>query len=341
MTPIIKLLQTFARMDETILLKGQTGTGKSRLAAWAHDQSSRSGPLEVVDLQTIPESTQIGELFGWKKGAFTGAEHEHVGFVGRAETGTLFIDEIDKLSMRAQAALLQLLETKTYRRLGEHAHHDADVRFVVGTNVSLPDKVARGEFRSDLYYRINVLTVGLPSLDRRKDEIRDWAMYMLARRDPHARFDREALDVIHGRQWPGNLRQLDNVVRRAYAVAHATGLTKASGVYVGAEHVQQALSVEAEIVVSTGSAQLKEAAMAVAKVALERYERDECTDPQDIQGFWGLVMVAALERGASVETIFEMFGRSRLVECRNHHRTLRREAERGARLLRCLQSRPS
>lgn len=341
MTPIIELLDTYARLDETLLLKGQSGTGKSRLAAWAHERSGRAGPLETVDLQVIPESTQVGELFGWRKGAFTGAEHDHEGFVGRAEGGTLFIDEIDKLSLRAQAALLQLLENKIYRRLGEQTHRRADVRFMIGTNVDLLRKVHQGEFREDLYYRVNVLTTVLPSLDDRKDEIADWARYMLRRRDPTAHFDNEALVVIEQSRWPGNLRQLDNVVRRAYAMACASPTANADAGHVGAQHVRQALGMERSMHAVQTAPPLTEAASAVAKAALERYRRKEVTDPRDVQGFWGLVLVAALEQGASVETIFEMFGRPRLVEGRNHHRTLRREAERAAKLLRCVQIAPT
>ena len=334
MAPMVRLLRSFAPLEETILVSGPTGAGKSRIAEWVHQVSGRSGPFEAVDLQTTPESTQMGELFGWRQGAFTGAERDHDGFVGRAAGGTLFLDEVDKLSLRAQAGLLQLIETRTYRRLGESERRAADVRFIVGTNVDLLKQVAAGRFRQDLYYRINVLPIMVPALDARRDEIEDWARYMLARRAGQtATFDPAALTVLREAKWPGNLRQLDNVVRRSYAYGCAAGDSK-ERVRVTVAHVRDALKTEGHASSDAESGDtLTEAARLVAEVALERFERRETTDPRYVQGFWGLVMAAALDQGATVETVFEMFGRERLLESRNHHRTLRREAARAARLL--------
>src|SRR5215217_3011408 len=161
MAELLPILRVFALQDETILISGATGAGKSRLARWCHERSNRRAkPFETLDLVTVPEDLQMAELFGWKKGAFTGAVRDAPGSVARADGGTLFIDEIDKLSLKAQAGLLHLLESRSYRPLGEGTgERQADVRFIIGTNADLHAEVRAGRFREDLYYRVNVLPV--------------------------------------------------------------------------------------------------------------------------------------------------------------------------------------
>ena len=136
MQGLVRILRVFREQRETILIGGPTGSGKSRLARWCHTTSSRSsGPFEVLDLTSVPEELQMGELFGWRKGAFTGALRDNPGALGRAEGGTLFIDEIDKLSLRAQAGLLHVLEERAYRPLGDTAaERPANVRFIALPN---------------------------------------------------------------------------------------------------------------------------------------------------------------------------------------------------------------
>lgn len=139
MAGLVEMLRVFAQQEETLLLGGPTGAGKSRLARWCHARSPRRDrPFEVVDLVTIPEELQMAELCGWRKGAFTGAVRDTPGAVARAAKGTLFIDEIDKLSLKAQAGLLHLLESRTYRALGDTGRdQSADVRFIIGSNADL------------------------------------------------------------------------------------------------------------------------------------------------------------------------------------------------------------
>src|SRR5262249_54735633 len=162
----------------------------------------------------------------------------------RAERGTLFIDEIDKLSLRAQAGILHVLEERRYRSLGEGvSERKADVRFIVGTNANLEEAVREGRFREDLYYRITVLPLRLLPLDERADEIPLWADYMATRRhresepEGHASVSPAAARALAGRRWPGNLRQLDNVIRRAYALALVERGAAPKGVVLEERHI--------------------------------------------------------------------------------------------------------
>ncbi len=150
---LMEALATFARQDETILISGPSGAGKSRLAELCHAISPRrEGPFQLVDLLSIPEEMQMAELFGWRRGAFTGAVRDQDGCVGSSDGGTLFIDEIDKLSLRTQAGLLQFMETRRYRPLGDPGQmRPANVRFIVATNTDLRAQVARGLPRGSLF----------------------------------------------------------------------------------------------------------------------------------------------------------------------------------------------
>jgi DNA-binding NtrC family response regulator len=339
MAPLVRLLGVFARQDETLLLTGVTGTGKSRLARWCHQQSPRrEGPFETVDLLAVPEEVQMGELFGWRRGAFTGATDDHRGFVARAEGGTLFIDEIDKLSPRAQAGLLYLLEEKRYRSLGDGRDRESDVRFIVGTNVDLERAVREGRFREDLYYRINVLGVTLPPLEERRDEIVPWARYMLRRRHEDsgepgaAHLDDVGALLLEGAPWPGNLRQLDNVVRRAHVFALAD--RGAGGdLRVEEPHVRASLLAEGTPGTILRTDPLRAAA---ARFVAEAARRSGGLDLDLLDGLRGLALEEAIRQTGSKEAAFRLLGRERLVSARNHHKALQRELARAADLSRAL-----
>ncbi len=336
MTHLIELLRLFARQDETILISGPTGVGKSRLALWCHMQSARRDqPFQTVDLPAVPEDMQMAELFGWKRGAFTGAVASQAGCVARAEGGTLFIDEIDKLSLKAQSGLLQLLETGQYRALGDPAGtRKGNVRFLVGTNVDLRDAVAQGRFREDLYYRINVLPVRLPPLTERADEIGAWAHFMVARR--HGQSDEAAaaslasaaVSILTRHPWPGNLRQLDNVLRRAYAMAMFERSSDHEELTIGVRHVEGALAYEGEL--SQGTvlmSSLHTAALAFAHEALSRSEHGQALGLQHTAAFRGLVLKAAHQRLKDLKEVYRRFGHDKLVDSRNHTRDYRRELD--------------
>ncbi len=332
MSQLLAVLRVFAAQKETLLISGPTGSGKSRLARWCHENSERSGsPFEVVELQTVPEETQMGELFGWKRGAFTGALNDHAGFIQRAEGGTLFLDEIDKLSMRAQAGLLSLLEERSYRPLGDASKlRSADVRFIVGTNANLMERVQEGAFREDLYYRINVLPVRLPSLDERADEIPSWASFMLLRRHRErtsqggATLLPEAASLLASKRWPGNLRQLDNVVRRAYSYLLLDGGAHAEQASMSAAHVQSALQHEVE----RSSSSIEQLLSAADAFGLECERAAASGEPFELSlagGLTGLVLLRCFEREKDIAEVFKKLGKEAVVKSRNHRKTFKRE----------------
>ena len=330
MQPIVRVLRVFVRQDETLLFTGPTGSGKSRLAHWCHANSTRSeGPFKTANLLAVPDEMQMAELFGWKQGAFTGATTDHVGLVGAAEGGTLFLDEIDKLSLKAQAGLLHLLETRQSTRLGDVRQRSADVRFIVGTNVDLPAAVRDGTFREDLFYRINVLPVHLPPLRDRRDEIEGWARVMLGRRAESGSvgWTPDALERLTEYTWPGNLRQLENVVRRAYALS----LARAPGGHatIEAADVDAALGMERAIGRPAhigATALVEQAAEAIVEAALNLRGGGEEITLKEIDALRGAVLKAAADRLGGVKEAYLLFGGQALVRSRNHQKEFRRAA---------------
>jgi transcriptional regulator with AAA-type ATPase domain len=346
---LVDMLRVFAGQEETILIGGPTGSGKSRLARWCHEHSRRKAHgFETLDLLSVPEDLQMAELFGWKRGAFTGAVKDKPGAIARAAQGTLFIDEIDKLSLKAQAGLLHVLEERRYRPLGDEAgERHADVRFIVGTNADLHAAVRAGRFREDLFFRINILPVRLPPLSERLDELPRWAEYMLSRRhresggEGAARLAPDAVERLLDAAWPGNLRQLDNILRRAYALALAERGGAGGSLVLERRHAERALAHEAA---PSGSGstlvQLWRAAHAFVQEA-ERRERGGVALPLDLtDAFRGLVLAAAIGRLGSREEAFAMFGLEQLLKNRNHQRALRRELARVRRLASLLGESP-
>jgi DNA-binding NtrC family response regulator len=339
MAPLVEMLDVFAQQQEPILICGPTGSGKSRLARWCHEHSPlRLKPFEVLDLSAIPEDLQLAELFGWRRGAFTGAVRDNVGVIARARGGTLFIDEIGNLSLRAQMGLLHVLEERTYRTLGDDGNEKpADVRFIVGTNEDLRRAVTSKRFREDLYYRINVLPVALPALRDRPDEIPGWARY-LANRTTESTTSvdiapaAEALLVAQG--WPGNLRQLDNIMRRAYAIARIGSADASSAQHVlQEEHVRRALTYESPAGSESAAYLLVEAASALVRLAQSLASSGKTLDLDLLEGFKGLVLGAALEKlEGNRDEVFKLFSRERLVQARNHHKVIRRELSRAEQL---------
>lgn len=222
----LELLQQCAAVDATVLLCGETGTGKELAARALHYLSERRrGPFVPVNCGALPDSLLEAELFGHVRGAFTDAKGESRGLIGLAQGGTLFLDEVDALSPRAQAALLRFVQDRSYRALGGSRIEQADVRLVAATNACLETLAARGQFRQDLLFRINVLAVPLPPLRQRGDDALQLAqafVQRLVRQYRTAPRQLSASTVAHLRQplpWPGNVRELEHRVHRAFLLA--------------------------------------------------------------------------------------------------------------------------
>jgi len=341
---LVELLRVFAEQEETVLISGPTGAGKSRLARWCHEQSSRKKKrFETLDLMSTPDELQMAELFGWKRGAFTGAVKDSVGAIGRAADGTLFIDEIDKLSLKTQAGLLRVLEEGTYRPLGdEGAERQANVRFIVGTNADLRASVRAKKFREDLYYRINVLPARLPPLSERLDELPLWAEYMVTRRHREAersgtaRLERDGVELLLKSPWPGNLRQLDNIIRRAYALALLNHRGATGDVVIEMRHLKSALEYDGVIEETAIINQLWRAALAFVREAELRQDSGNSMKLEMIEAMRGLVLAAAVARRGGRDEAFTLLGQQHLVKNRNYHRTYRREIERVQELVKTL-----
>ncbi len=219
------LVRRTASSLATCLLRGETGTGKELVARSLHDQSARrSGPFVKVHCAALPDALLESELFGYEKGAFTGAAARKPGRVELAEGGTLFLDEIGDVTPAVQVKLLRLLQDKEYERLGGVRSIRADVRFVAATHRDLETMVKRGEFREDLFYRLNVVPIWLPPLRARREDITLLSETFAADfahtyGKPEARLEAAAIAALQSERWPGNVRQLQNFVERLVVLA--------------------------------------------------------------------------------------------------------------------------
>lgn len=232
MQRVFDLAEAVADSRTTILMHGETGTGKSLIARAIHQRSQRrTRPFIEVACGAIPETLLESELFGHVKGAFTGAIGDKDGKFRAAEGGTLFLDEIATASPALQVKLLRVLQEKQYEPLGSNRTLSADVRVILATNVDLEKEVLAGRFRKDLYYRINVVTIDVPSLRERLGDIPLLAEHFLAkyRRETGKHvlgFAREAMDAMQRYAWPGNVRELENCVERAVVLTRTDFIRK-------------------------------------------------------------------------------------------------------------------
>jgi len=221
MRKVLDSLERFAKTDSTILITGETGTGKSFLSGTVHFNSPRrKKPFVKINCANIPEDLLESELFGHEKGAFTGADKQRIGRFEQASGGTIFLDEIGEMNLSLQTKLLRVLEEKSFERVGGNKTIYSDVRIISATNKDLVQQVEAGKFREDLYYRINVLPVTLPSLRERKECLRALADLLLKKccmsmhREVRG-FSENAYRMILDYDWPGNIRQLANTIERA------------------------------------------------------------------------------------------------------------------------------
>jgi len=224
MVMVYKLIAQAARTDATVLIMGESGTGKELVARAIHDFSSRSArPFLSVNCSGLTDTLLESELFGYTRGAFTGAHAERAGLFEAADGGTLFLDELASTSPAFQASLLRVLQSGEVRRVGSTQSRRVNVRVIGASNAPLRDLVASGNFRSDLFYRLSVLSVELPPLRARAGDIELLTSHFLAQfrapDQPPVHLTREAMDALEAHNFPGNVRELENALRRAVALS--------------------------------------------------------------------------------------------------------------------------
>jgi two-component system response regulator HydG len=234
MRRVYQLVERVANSDAPVLLTGETGTGKGVVARAIHAESQRvNGPFVTVNCTALPENLLESELFGHVKGAFTGAVAHRVGLFEEAQHGTLFLDEIGELSLPLQAKLLDVLERGVVRAVGANREREIDVRIIAATHRDLRARVAAGAFREDLLYRLDVVTIELPALRERRQDIPVLLAHFLAQaRSRHVgcrveRFSDATVQRVSEHSWPGNVRELEHLVERVVVLGHASEVTPA------------------------------------------------------------------------------------------------------------------
>jgi DNA-binding NtrC family response regulator len=231
MERVKRIIERIAPTDSNVLILGETGTGKELVARRIHELSRRAGmPFVAVNCGALPENLVESELFGHRKGAFTGADAPRKGLIEVANGGTLFLDELGELDRSMQVKLLRVLESGEVRRVGENDAFHVDIRVICATNRNLLDMVERGEFREDLFFRVNTFEVQLPALRERREDIPDLARTLIARhlKRPQAPADilsPEVIDVLCQRDWSGNVRELANALEHAVILSDGKTIT--------------------------------------------------------------------------------------------------------------------
>lgn len=230
MKKIYTLITDVAETEAPVMILGETGTGKELVAKAIHAKSLRKNfPFVPINCGALPDSLLESELFGHGKGAFTGASHTRKGFFEVVSGGTLFLDEIGEISQRMQVALLRVLDNKKITRLGETRQIDVDFRLISATRQNLDEKIKSGRFRTDFFYRVNIVAIEIPPLRARRDDIPLLAACFLEKYRNETfkkvdRVDRQAMKYLQAYDWPGNVRELENAVERAVVLAKSRTL---------------------------------------------------------------------------------------------------------------------
>lgn len=228
MRAVFDLVQRIANMRTTVLITGESGSGKERVARAIHDASERRDkPFLVVNCGALPEALMESELFGHEKGAFTGAQSKHLGLFREANGGTVLLDEVGELPANLQVKLLRVLQERSVRAVGATQETPIDVRVLAATNRDVESDVASGKFRQDLYYRLNVIRIGLPALRERREDIPMLAERFMRRFADEmgkevAGFTPDAIRALQAYEFPGNVRELENMLERAVALARSS-----------------------------------------------------------------------------------------------------------------------
>jgi DNA-binding NtrC family response regulator len=294
MRKVVSMIEKVAGTDATVLVRGLSGTGKELVARAVHGNSPRRDrPLVTVNCATLQEHLLESELFGHEKGAFTGADRAKPGLFEVAEGGTLFVDEVAEMAPALQAKLLRVLEDGHYRRVGSTQERHADVRVVAATNKPLEDEVKAARFRDDLYFRLNVITIGLPPLRERREDVPLLVEHLLRSRPVGKTVfsvEPDAMRVLIEYDWPGNVRELANVLERAQILAEGATIT-VDDLPESLVHAPRS---------GTGGA----AAAAAGPDDLERIERQHVEDVLKRQG-WNKVQ-AAKSLGVSRRSLYRL-----------------------------------
>jgi two-component system response regulator HydG len=239
MARVMEMANRVAATDSTVLITGESGTGKGLVAQRVHQMSSRSRrPFITVDCGTLVETLFESELFGHVKGAFTGADANKIGKFELAQHGTLFFDEISNISLEVQAKLLRAVEERKVSKVGSHRVISVDVRLIAATNKDLTQAIKEGTFRGDLFYRLNVVSIPMPPLRERKSDIPLLAQYFLEKYTSRLRkqiqgISSEAMDLIIKHDWPGNVRELENTMERLVVLSNGPMLEPSDLAYAG------------------------------------------------------------------------------------------------------------
>src|SRR6201988_1818940 len=279
MQKLYQTIQAVADNNTTVVLRGESGTGKELIAKAIVQSGDRAEqPYICLNCSALPESLIESELFGYEKGAFTGADHPRAGLFEAAHNGTLFLDEITTLNPGLQSKLLRVLQERTVQRLGGRFAKKIDFRLICATNDGLEDLVRKGQFREDLYYRINVVPIAVPPLREREGDIAVLVehflrLYCTANQKPAKQLQPEVMEILENYSWPGNVRELENVVQRLVLMSDGSTIT--------AHHLPQqlvystAVSQEAILIPEEGvdfDAEMERIEIAYLNAALRRTE---------------------------------------------------------------------
>lgn len=234
MKKVFSVIDKLARVDTSVLIRGESGTGKELVAKALHFNGPRKeNRFVTVNCSAIPETLMESEFFGHEKGAFTGADSRKIGKFQYADGGTLFLDEIGDVSPTMQVKLLRVLQDKKFTPIGSNREIEVDVRVVAATNRNLEEMIKKGEFREDLFYRLNVLPIHLPALRERKNDVSALCSYFIDKfnreyRKEITHIDTEAMKTLSVHEWPGNIRELENVIEHAFVLEGSSQITRAS-----------------------------------------------------------------------------------------------------------------
>jgi len=298
MQRVRELIAKVAPTHSTVLILGETGTGKELVARALHEQSLRADkPFVPVNCGALPEALIESELFGHRKGAFTGADEHRVGLFEVAHGGSIFLDEIGELPKAMQAKLLRVLESGEIRRIGDNESRQIDVRVICATHRNLAEMVEDGDFREDLMYRINTFEIQLPPLRLRIDDIPELAEHLYRRFRPAVSvfqklFTPDAIQLLKSHSWPGNVRELANVIE------HATILCDAPPISV--EHLPRSFNARGVRMPDLGPVSLRDLEMHAILQALDRHDGNKA--------------VAAEELGVSLKTLYNKLNQAQEME---------------------------